>query len=140
MSKIAIVYWSGTGNTEIMANKIAEGAKISGNDVTIYRCGDLNAEDVVKFDIVALGCPSYGVEVLEESEFEPMYESYKPYLKGKKVALFGSYDWGDGTYMVNWQEDCKNNGLELISEGLLVQNTPDEEGENKCVEFGKLLV
>ena len=90
MSKVAIVFWSATGNTETMANCIAEGA---GAAATIVPCGEMNAAKLGEYDVVAFGCPAMGAEQLEESEFEPMFASLEGSLNGKKVALFGSYGW-----------------------------------------------
>ena len=96
MAKVAVVYWSGTGNTEYMANSIVEGAKGAGAEVETFTAGDFSPAKVAEFDVIAFGCPSMGEEVLEESEFAPMWDEVKGELSGKKVALFGSYGWGDG--------------------------------------------
>ena len=93
MSKTAIVYWSGTGNTEALANKIYESAKSLGKDVQIFTAGEFSEDKVGEFDTVIYGCPSMGCEQLEDFEFEPMFESCKPKLKDKSIALFGSYGW-----------------------------------------------
>ena len=94
MSKAAVVYWSGTGNTEEMANQVAAGAKAAGADVSVFTSADFNAEMIGQFDAIAFGCPSMGAEELEETEFAPMFDACEPKLRGKKVALFGSYGWG----------------------------------------------
>ena len=99
MSKVAVVYWSGTGNTEIMAQKVFDGAKAAGAEAEIYQAADFSPEMMDRFDAVAFGCPSMGNEQLEESEFEPMFTACEPRLAGKKIALFGSYGWGDGEWM-----------------------------------------
>ena len=99
MRKIAVVYWSGTGNTEAMANAVAEGAKDNGADVTLFAAGEFSGSMVADFDAIAFGCPSMGVEQLEESEFEPMFQDCEGKLKEKPIALFGSYGWGDGEWM-----------------------------------------
>ena len=75
MSKIAIVYWSGTGNTEAMAAAVAEGVKEKGGDAAVFTSAEFNAEMMDSFDAVAFGCPSMGAEVLEENEFEPMFSA-----------------------------------------------------------------
>ena len=139
MNKIAIVYWSGTGNTEIMARKILEGAKENGALVEIFNSAEFNSEKIKDFDILAFGCPSMGAEVLEETEFEPMFESCKAKLGGKKVALFGSYGWGDGEWMRNWEKDIDDSGAIILCESLIINETPDAVGENICVDFGKAL-
>ena len=140
MNKIAIVYWSGTGNTEIMAQKILEGAKEKADQVDIFTASEFNVGSLKDFDVIAFGCPSMGAEVLEESEFEPMFESCKSQLGGKKVALFGSYGWGDGEWMRNWEKDIEDVGAILICESLIINETPDSEGELNCCEFGKALI
>ena len=103
MSKVAVVYWSSTGNTEAMANAVVDGAKEKGADVTLYECADFRPELVGEYDAIAFGCPAMGDEVLEEDEFEPMFDGCKAELKDKKIALFGSYGWGDGEWMRNWE-------------------------------------
>ena len=104
MSKVAIVFWSQTGNTETMANCIAEGA---GANATIIPCSEMNAAKLGEYDVVAFGCPAMGAEQLEESEFEPMFSDLEGSLNGKKVAMFGSYGWGDGQWMRDWCERVK---------------------------------
>lgn len=116
MSKVAVVYWSSTGNTEAMADAVVEGAKEKGADVTLYECADFRPELVGEYDAIAFGCPAMGDEVLEEDEFEPMFDGCKAELKDKKIALFGSYGWGDGEWMRNWEESCKEAGAVLATE------------------------
>ena len=104
MNKIAIVYWSGTGNTEAMANAVAEGAKNAGGEISMFTATEFSADRVADFDAIAFGCPAMGSEVLEEDEFEPMFQECESQLSGKKIALFGSYGWGDGEWMRNWKK------------------------------------
>lgn len=138
MSKIAVVYWSGTGNTEAMANLIADGIKEAGGEVEVATSDCFGIEDVDNFDKIVLGCPSMGDEELEDSEFEPMYSSIKPKLNGKKVALFGSYGWGECEWMRSWEDDAKEAGAVLISEeGLTVNETPEGEVCDECKAYGK---
>ena len=137
MKKIAVVYWSGTGNTEIMAEKITEGAKSKGADVSLFTASQFDADKVDNFDVIAFGCPSMGAEVLEENEFEPMFESCRPHLRGKNIALFGSYGWGDGEWMRDWEDICRSDGAILASDSLIVNETPTASDEESCVEFGK---
>ena len=113
MKKIAVVFWSGTGNTEAMASAVADGAKAKGADVTVFTASQFNASKLDAFDAVAFGCPAMGAEVLEESEFAPMFEDCKAKLSGKKIALFGSYGWGDGEWMRTWEENCVDAGCVL---------------------------
>mgnify|MGYP000001257474 FL=1 len=139
MSKVAVVYWSSTGNTEAMANAVAEGAKEAGAEVTKFETADFSADKVGEFDAIAFGCPAMGDEVLEEDEFEPLYSSCEPELSGKKVGLFGSYGWGDGDWMRNWEESCKGAGAALVGEGVICQEEPDDEAVENCKALGKSL-
>ena len=135
MSKVAVVYWSQTGNTEAMANAVAEGA--AGADV--ITASDFSADAAAQYDAIAFGCPSMGVEVLEEAEFQPMWDAVKGSLAGKKVALFGSYGWGDGEWMRNWEADCASAGIELAAESVLANEAPDDEALEKCKALGAAL-
>ena len=141
MSKVAIVYWSGTGNTEQMAESVADGARNAGADVTTFTAAEFDADKMDEFDAIAFGCPSMGAEQLEEDEFEPMFTACESKLSGKKIALFGSYGWGDGEWMRNWEERAKNDGATLVGgEGLIVNETPDDEALEKCATLGAELV
>lgn len=139
MSKVAVVYWSSTGNTEAMADAVVEGAKEKGADVTLYECADFRPEMVGEYDAIAFGCPAMGDEVLEEDEFEPMFSECEAKLSGKKIGLFGSYGWGDGDWMRNWEESCKGAGAALVGEGVICQEEPDDEAVEKCKALGKSL-
>ncbi len=99
MSKIAIVYWSGTGNTEAMADLVAQGVRAKGSDADLINATDFGPERLDEYDAYAFGCPAMGDEELEDTEFLPMYDAVEPLLEGKRVALFGSYDWNDGEWM-----------------------------------------
>ena len=132
--KTAVIYWSGTGNTEMMAKAIAEGA---GADIFTVSEFSGNIED---YDKIAFGCPAMGAEVLEEDEFEPFFTDAESKLSGKTVALFGSYGWGDGEWMGNWEERVKNSGAVLLNdEGFIVNETPSDDDLAKCTEIGKEL-
>lgn len=139
MSKIAVIYWSGTGNTEEIAKQVAEGVKAAGADVTIFTAGEFSADSVDTYDTIAFGCPSMGAEVLEESEFQPMWDSVEPKLKGKKIALFGSFGWGDGEWMRNWEQNCENKGIILACDYVICNETPDDEAKAACGDLGKAL-
>ena len=130
---INIIYWSGTGNTENMANFIKDGAESCGAIVTVRNVSEADEKDIEGYDVVCFGCPSMGAENLEESEFEPFIESIEPIVSGKKIALFGSYGWGDGQWMREWSERMTNAGAVLVQEGLIVNYSP--EGD-ECKEFG----
>lgn len=139
MAKSAIVYWSGTGNTAAMADKIFDSAKESGADVELFNASEFGANKVDEFDFIAFGCPSMGCEQLEDMEFEPMFEQCKPKLKGKNIALFGSYGWGSGEWMSTWEDDCKNLGANLAFDSIICNDAPDDEALAKCEELGKTM-
>ena len=115
MSKIAVVYWSGTGNTEAMADAVLKGARDKGAEADIFTAAEFSADKMGDYDAIAFGCPSMGVEELEDTEFLPMFESCEAALSGKKIALFGSYGWGDGEWMRNWEERCISDGAVMAS-------------------------
>lgn len=140
MSKIAVVYWSGTGNTEAMANAVADGAKRAGANVTLYTAPEFSASLMEEFDAIAFGCPSMGAEQLEDSEFEPMFTDCESKLSGKKIALFGSYGWGDGEWMRSWEDTCRSDGAILACDSVICMETPDEAAETDCRSLGAALV
>lgn len=140
MSKVAVVYWSGTGNTETMANLVADGAREAGAEVTIFQAVEFNGKKMEEFDSVAFGCPAMGAEELEEEEFAPMFSDCESKLKGKKIALFGSYGWGDGEWMRIWEETCLDNGAVMACDSVICNEAPDGEAEDACAELGKALV
>ena len=139
MSKVAVVYGSGTGNTEEMANKVAEGAKAAGAEVEVISADDFDGTDISGFDGVAFGCPAMGDEELEDSVFQPVFEACEPKLAGKKVALFGSYGWGDGDWMRSWEEKCQNDGVALAVDSVICNEEPDDEAQAACIELGKAI-
>lgn len=139
MSKVAVVYWSGTGNTEEMANKVAEGAKAAGAEVEVISADDFDGTDISGFDGVAFGCPAMGDEELEDSVFQPVFEACEPKLAGKKVALVGSYGWGDGDWMRSWEEKCQNDGVTLAADSVICNEEPDDEAQAACIELGKAI-
>lgn len=133
--KTAVIYWSGTGNTEAMAKAVSEGA-----GAELFTVSDFSGS-VEDYDAAAFGCPAMGAEVLEEDEFEPFFSSVEDKLNGKKVALFGSYGWGDGEWMRNWEERVKADGAVLVNgEGLIANETPSDDDLEKCRQLGKALV
>ena len=134
--KVSIVYWSGTGNTEAMANAVAEGAKGAGAEVELLPVSAAS-EDVLASDALILGCPAMGAEQLEESEFEPFFSAIEGKLAGKKGGLFGSYDWGDGEWMRTWQERVVIAGGNMITDGIIANNAPDDEALAACKSLGE---
>lgn len=140
MKKISIIYWSGTGNTEMMAKAIFEGSNINENSVKLINVEEATKEDVINSDAIALGCPSMGAEVLEDEYMEPFVESLKGInFEGKTIALFGSYDWGDGEWMRNWVERMKDYGANVIGEGLIARLDPDNQVIDQCKNLGNIL-
>ncbi len=132
--KTAVIYWSGTGNTEEMAKAVAEGA-----GAELFAVSDFKS-DIADYDRLAFGCPSMGDEQLEETEFEPFFAAVESKLSGKKIALFGSYGWGDGQWMRDWCERCTAAGAEVIGgEGLIVNEAPDADALSVCKSLGEQL-
>lgn len=139
MSKLAVIYWTGTGNTGAMAQAVADGAKGAGAEAELLTVSEISADAAAAYDKLALGCPAMGAEVLEEGEFEPFFTVLEGKLSGKKVALFGSYGWGDGQWMREWQERTEKAGAVLCGEGLIVNEAPDEAGLESCRALGARL-
>ena len=138
MSKVAVVFWSGTGNTEMMANAVVDGAKNAGAEVTLFGC-EFSADNVADYDAIAFGCPAMGAEVLEEGEFEPMFMSIEGSLSGKRIALFGSYGWGDGQWMRDWKERVTQAGAQLVTDSVMANNAPDDAALEECKALGAAL-
>lgn len=132
MKKIAIVYWSGTGNTEAMANEIAGELKNNDIEIDLFDPNSFTKDSISLYDGFAFGCPAMGSEELEETEFEPMFESIENDLSDKPVLIFGSYQWADGEWMEIWQDRCKNDGINLVRDGLMAYDTPDDEALEEC--------
>ena len=139
MSKVAVVFWSGTGNTEAMADAVAQGARGAGASVDVLGPSAFDASKVAAYDGIAFGCPAMGAEVLEEDEFEPMFADVKGALSGKPIALFGSYGWGDGEWMRDWEDDCKAAGADLVVEPVMANEMPDDEALAACKALGAAL-
>ena len=137
--KIAVVYWSSTGNTEAMANAVAEGARKAGASAELFTATEFDGGKVDAFDAIAFGCPAMGAEELEDSEFAPMFESCESKLSGKKIALFGSYGWGDGEWMRTWEDTCRNDGASLVCDSVICQEAPDDDALNACRNLGEAL-
>ena len=139
MSKVAVVYWSGTGNTQAMVEAVAEGAKGKGAEVSVIEAGSFTADQVKAYDGIAFGCPAMGDEVLEESEFDPMFTEVEKVLSGKRIALFGSYGWGDGQWMRDWEERCRAAGAELAADSVMANDAPGDEETKQCGNLGAAL-
>lgn len=137
MSKALIVYWTSTGNTEKMAEAVKEGAQ---DAAELRNVSDTSADEAAEYDVLALGCPAQGSEELDSTEFEPFFEELEGKLSGKKVALFGSHDWGDGEWIRTWADRVKEAGAELIlEEGIIADNEPDDDVLTECKDLGAQL-
>ena len=140
MSKVAVVYWSATGNTEAMAKAVGAAAESKGAEVTFFGPSEFSSSKLADFDAVAFGCPAMGAEVLEETEFDPMFTELESSLSGKKIGLFGSYGWGDGQWMRDWQDRATAAGANLVTNGVMANNAPDDEALENCADLGRALV
>ena len=139
MSKIAVVYWSGTGNTEVMAEAVAGRLKQKSFEVDLLFANSFGEDDLEKYDGFAFGCPAMGSEVLEEDVFEPMFESVESSLGNKPVVIFGSYEWNEGEWMTDWQERCKDHEINLVADGLAVYGYPEDDDVEKCQDLAEAL-
>ena len=139
MKKTAVIYWSGTGNTEAMANTVAEGMRQAGAECSVLTSADVTADTVAALEAVALGCPAMGAEELEDGEFEPMFAACEGALAGKRVALFGAYGWGDGEWMRSWEARCASKGISLAAESVICQEAPDGDALERCRALGRAL-
>ena len=140
MAQISIVYWSGTGNTELMAQKVAEGVMEAGQEAVVLSVDLADVSELKKARAFALGCPSMGAEQLEETQMEPFMCDLENGIGGKQIGLFGSFGWGGGEWMRDWEERVRNVGASVVGEeGIIVNGAPDEEAEEKCKELGRTL-
>ena len=139
MKKAAVIYWSGTGNTEAMANAVLKGMRTVNPGAEIYTPSDVTASVIDSLEAIAFGCPAMGSESLEDGEFAPMFDDFKGKLAGKKVALFGSYGWGDGEWMRTWEDDCRSAGITFAADSVVCCEAPDDAGLEACKELGKTL-
>ena len=138
MNKVAVVYWTGSGNTETMAAAVAEGAETKGATVEQILAADFSLSAAEGYDAYAFGCPAMGAEELEDSEFQPMWDEVKGSLGDKKVVLFGSYGWGSGEWMDTWKEDAEEAGVNVI-DSLIINEQPDDDGIAACHALGAQL-
>ncbi len=137
--KTAVVYWSGTGNTEMMAQEVVQGMKDAGAEAEMIEVSSFSADQMGDYDAIAFGCPSMGDEELEDTEFAPVFESCESALSGKKIGLFGSYGWGDGEWMRNWEAKCREDGAVLVYNGVICNEEPDDEAKEACKGLGRAL-
>lgn len=137
MKNTAVIYWSATGNTEAMANAVFQGMESAGAHAQLLTSSQVS--DISGYDAIAFGCPAMGAEELEEGEFAPMFSALKTALAGKPVALFGSYGWGDGQWMRDWEADCRAFGAALAAESVICCGEPGDDELEACRRLGKAL-
>lgn len=138
MSKVAIVYWSGTGNTEAMADLIAQGVRAKGGTAELIHASSFSADRLDDYDAFAFGCPAMGDEELEDTEFLPMYDEVEPLLAGRKVVLFGSYEWNDGEWMELWEKRAEDAGV-TVADSVIAYDYPDDDASAECMRVGTVL-
>lgn len=140
MSKISVIFWSDTGNTEAMANAIGEGIVAAGKEAEVLNVSDADVEALKDAKVFALGSPATGSEEIESGEMEPFVQEIEKFAKDKVIGLFGSHDWGDGQWMRDWEDRMKEAGATVLGdEGLICNLTPEDDDLEKCKEFGKKL-
>ena len=140
MDKIIVAYWSQTGNTAAMAAAVGQGITEAGKEALVTEISSVSMDELKAASAFAMGCPAMGAEVLEEGEMEPFVMEVESFAAGKKIGLFGSYGWGDGQWMRDWEERMVNAGAEVVGrEGVICQEMPDDEALAACVELGKAL-
>lgn len=139
MKKVSIIYWSNGGNVEVLANTIAESAKMHGAVVTIKHVQDATIEDVTTADAVAFGSPSMDNNRIEQHEMEPFIKEFKLLPNNnKKVVLFGSYGWDDGQFMKDWVVRMKDYQFDVIA-NIAVKESPSDEELEIARKFGEEL-
>ncbi len=131
--KGVVIYWSGMGNTKMMAEAIQEGMN-QNYPTELYYVSEFD-QDITQYDKIALGCPSMGAEQLEDIEFEPFFVNVESQLVNKDVLLFGSYGWGNGEWMEEWQQRCFQSGMNVVTTHI-VNETPDDTQLTEYREIG----
>ena len=139
MAKIAVVFWSGSGNTEAMANAVVAGVKKGGADVELIRVGDFSADRIADYDGILMGCPACGTEELDDGEFEPFFAEAESQLKDVKVGLFGSYGWGGGAFMETWTQRTKDAGAVMVADDVTCESEPDDDALAACTALGETM-
>lgn len=138
MKKVAVVYFSMTGNTEAMAVEVAAGAREAGLEVDLMTSAEFSSDQVDAYEAIAFGCPAMGDEELEADEFEPLFASCEDVLGDKPIVLFGSYEWAEGQWMLNWKERCAAKGLHVL-DTVIAYDAPDDAAQEACRALGKSL-
>ena len=140
MSKVKVVFWSGSGNTQAMADAVANGITSAGGEAEVITFDSISPSDAANESVIAFGCPAMGAEVLEEGTVEPFMSEYENRCSGKKIALFGSYGWGDGQWMRDWQDRLTSAGATILGgEGVIANSAPDAGAVAQCEDLGRML-
>ncbi len=140
MSNIQVVFWSQSGNTEVMANAVADGIRKAGKEADVVFVGDASIDELKSAKVFALGCPAMGAEVLEEGEMEPFVSDLEMSVSGKTIGLFGSYGWGDGQWMRDWVDRMTSAGATVVDgEGVICMGAPDADATAQCEALGARL-
>ena len=139
MKKVAVIYWSGTGNTQAMADAVVEGAREAGADVTLFQVSDFFDSMMDDYDAFAFGCPAMGDEELEDIEFAPVYDACEMKISGRTAAIFGSYSWNDGEWIRKWDARIRNAGAIIAHDYVMCADYPDDDAIRACKELGASL-
>ena len=140
MNDLYVIYWSQSGNTKEMAEGVAQGINEAGKTAKVLEVSEANAANFKDVKAIALGCPATGVEVIDETEMEPFVNELEDYLRGKHVALFGCYGWGDGPWMRDWETRLVTAGATIVGgQGLICMEAPDNRTIADCKQLGEQL-
>lgn len=141
MAKVALIYWSGTGNTTVMKDLVVEGIKSAGGPVDVYMPWDFKPEQMADYTHFAFGCPAMGDEQLETEDFQPLWDDINPDFKDKNIVLFGSYNWNNGEWMDYWGQEAVQAGANLVADGLPVLDAPDSGSDeaDACIKLGQAI-
>ncbi len=140
MEKVYVVFWSGTGNTAAMADAVGKGISEAGKEAVVLEVGSASVDDLKDAKAFALGCSAMGAEVIEEEEMEPFVAELEAFVSGKSIGLFGSYGWGDGQWMRDWEERMTTAGAVIVGgEGVICNEAPDDDALDACKALGKQL-
>ncbi len=138
--KIALIYYSDTGNTAQMAEAVGDGIENAGGELETFEVSEFIIDDVEEYDAFAFGCPEFGDGELEESEFEPLFSAISDVLANRPIVLFGSFARGFGDWMDNWEDRCDELGLNLVASGVISKGEPDIDDLEECEFLGEKLV
>lgn len=77
MNKVAIVYWSGTGNTEQMAQAVAEGVKNAGGEADVLTCAEFDSAKLADYGAVAFAAPLWAQSSWRKANLNPCSLTWK---------------------------------------------------------------